>query len=423
MRPALGLDFGTSGSRAIARDARGSLLWEHSLAFPAACDDWPGEWRSHLQQHLRALPTSLADRLQGIAIDGTSGTVLLCDRAGQPLRPPCFYNQSMPPAPELDGWLPLGSAARSATSSLAKLLDWERSADGLPTGSRLYHQADWLAAQLHGHWVSDWHNALKLGYDPARQAYEPALATSRLAPLLPPVVAPGTAIAPLLPEWVQEFGLAADCRVHAGTTDSIAAFLASGLDQPGEAVTSLGSTLVIKLLSAVRVDAPEYGVYSHRLGDRWLVGGASNCGGATLGQFFSPTELEQLTRRLDPSRSTELDYYPLPGVGERFPIADPQLQPRLEPRPADETRFLLGLLEGLTRVEALGYQRLWDLGATPLHRVLTAGGGSVNPVWQQLRRQALGVPVERAPRTEAAYGVAGLALAGSVSCCPYPDRE
>ena len=33
-------------------------------------------------------------------------------------------------------------------------------------------------------------------------------------------------------------------------------------------------------------------------------------------------------------------------------------------------------------------------------------------VWQQLRRRALGVSVERAPRIEAAYGAAGLAMSG-----------
>jgi sugar (pentulose or hexulose) kinase len=271
---------------------------------------------------------------------------------------------------------------------------------------------------LHGHWVSDWHNVLKLGYDPARLAYEPALANSRLAGLLPPVLAPGTAIAPVLPEWVREFGLGADCRVHAGTTDSIAAFLASGLEQPGDAVTSLGSTLVIKLLSEVRVDAPDVGVYSHRLGDRWLVGGASNCGGATLRRFFTDAELIRLTAQLDPNQPSGLDYYPLPGVGERFPIADPHLIPRLEPRPAEDCRFLLGLLEGLTRVEALGYGRLRDLGASPLMQVLTAGGGSCNPVWEQLRRQALGVPVTRAPHSEAAYGTAGLVFTRPAAVAP-----
>lgn len=36
----------------------------------------------------------------------------------------------------------------------------------------LLHQADWLAALLHGRWdVTDWNNALKLGFDPAEEAY------------------------------------------------------------------------------------------------------------------------------------------------------------------------------------------------------------------------------------------------------------
>ena len=58
--------------------------------------------------------------------------------------------------------------------------------------------------------------------------------------------------------------------------DSIAAFLAVGIDpsELGVAVTSLGSTLAVKLLSDSRVDDAATGVYSHRLGDTWLVGGS-----------------------------------------------------------------------------------------------------------------------------------------------------
>ena len=34
------------------------------------------------------------------------------------------------------------------------------------------HHADWLASLLHGRGgVSDWNNALKLGYDPGEEAY------------------------------------------------------------------------------------------------------------------------------------------------------------------------------------------------------------------------------------------------------------
>jgi hypothetical protein len=54
--------------------------------------------------------------------------------------------------------------------------------------------------------------------------------------------------------------------------DSIAAFFASGLTEPGEAVTSLGSTMAIKMISTTRVDEAAYGIYSHRLRDSWLVG-------------------------------------------------------------------------------------------------------------------------------------------------------
>lgn len=38
------------------------------------------------------------------------------------------------------------------------------------------HQADWVASLLHGRRdVSDWNNALKLGFDPGAGAYPPWL--------------------------------------------------------------------------------------------------------------------------------------------------------------------------------------------------------------------------------------------------------
>lgn len=156
------------------------------------------------------------------------------------------------------------------------------------------------------------------------------------------VVAPGTPVGCVLPSIRTKYGLPDDCIVCAGTTDSIAAFLASGAEEIGEAVTSLGSTLAIKMLTTERVDAVDYGVYSHRLGDRWLVGGASNTGGAVLKSFFDNAQLQALSANIDPDTPTQLDYYPLPSPGERFPINDPQLQPRIQPRPEDDVLFLQG---------------------------------------------------------------------------------
>ena len=61
-----------------------------------------------------------------------------------------------------------------------------------------------------------------------------------------------------------------------------------------------------------------------------------------LRRHFSDAQLAELTRRVDVAAPTGLDYYPLVAPGERFPVNDPELQPRLEPRPADDALFLQG---------------------------------------------------------------------------------
>jgi len=129
-----------------------------------------------------------------------------------------------------------------------------------------------------------------------------------------------------------------------------------------------------------------------------------------LEQLFSHAEIERYTQLLDPASPTGLDYYPLPAPGERFPVNDPALAPRLTPRPADTARFFQGILEGIAAIEAAGYRKLAELGAPRPQRILTSGGGAVNTAWMQIRSRVLGVPVVAADHTEAACGAALLAL-------------
>ena len=348
-----------------------------------------------------------------MAIDGTSSTVLLCDRSGAMVFEPLWYHDKRGEVmlEELGSIAPPGHITINATSSLAKLL-WFTQQPGFEAGQYFLHQADWLAAQLHGKLgVSDYHNALKLGYDVQSLGYPDWLVNSPYSSLLPQVLTPGTPVGVILPAVARELGLANDCVVCAGTTDSIAAFMASRVETPGFAVTSLGSTLVVKLLSRIPVDDVSLGIYSHRFGDLWLVGGASNTGGAVLRAFFSDRELSELSQSINPQIPSQLDYYPLLTPGERFPINDPNLAPRLSPRPDRPIEFLHGLLEGIAKIETQGYQRLSQLGATPLTGVYTAGGGAKNLIWSQIRQRYLGVPVLLSQEQDAAYGTAVLAQA------------
>jgi D-ribulokinase len=414
----LGVDFGTSGARAIAIAHNGTCLYEQSLAFGNAQDARsPHVWQTLLFQLLGELPQVLRSQLVAIAINGTSSTVLLCDGEGMPLLPPMMYGDvgDRSWVERLASIAPEGHCVRSASSSLVKLLTFQTQPE-FQKAQYFLHQADWLAFLLHGQLgISDYHNSLKLGYDPATETYPTWFEHPTLKPLkpyLPRVVSPGTVMGAISAPIAAQLGLPSDCNVCAGTTDSIAAFLASSVSQPGEAVTSLGSTLVLKLLSEQRVDRSEYGIYSHRLGDLWLVGGASNAGGAVLAHFFSGEELTALSRQINPQIASTLDYYPLLKPGERFPINDPDLPSRLTPRPATDAKFLYGLLESLARIEAQGYRLLAECGATPLKRVLTAGGGAKNEVWGLIRQRHLQVEVSRSPQEQAAYGTAQLAKTG-----------
>jgi len=416
-----GIDFGTSGARLAVIDGQSDLIAETSQRF-GPMDDWATTWELTLKALILQVPVVYRRQIGAIAINGTSSTVLLCGQQGKPLTAPLLYNDARG-AGKLAALQEFFAQARyqaargkatvlNATSSLVKLLWWQ---DQLYFSKAHYlmHQADWLGFLLHGQLgISDYHNSLKLGYDPVNLSYPDWMEALGLLPLLPRVVTPGTAIGPIQPEIARELGLPVNCQIHAGTTDSIAAFLASGATAPGEAVTSLGSTLVLKLLSRVPVENSQYGIYSHRLGDLWLVGGASNTGGAVLKQFFTAAELAELSDRIDPEQASPLNYYPLLQPGERFPLADPTLQPQLEPRPAEAIEFLHGLLESMARIEARGYELLQQFGANPLVKVYTAGGGAKNPTWTALRARYLQVPVQPSTWTEAAYGTALLAMRG-----------
>jgi sugar (pentulose or hexulose) kinase len=66
-------------------------------------------------------------------------------------------------------------------------------------------------------------------------------------------------------------------------------------------------------------------------------------------------------------------------------------------------------------LQANGYKLLKELGATAVEEVFTAGGGAQNEKWTVIRERVLGVPVQKAEQTEAAYGAALLALKGAIS--------
>ncbi len=412
----LGIDIGTSGVRTavLEGDSVVSMARADHIAQPADAIDASLWWQA-VCNCARAQAVELKDKgrsareIGAIAVDGTSGSMVLTDAALAPVGPALMYNSKGfdAEAGRIEQCLDRPHITRGSNSALARAMRLTVLSERPAT--HLLHQADFIAARLMGvggH--SDYNNALKTGFDPGAAKWPDWIDQAIDPSLLPQVHAPGAPVGQIDPAIAAELDLSKDTVIHAGTTDSIAAFLAASPLEDGSAVTSLGSTLAIKLLTQTRIDDPDIGLYAHRLGDFWLVGGASNTGGAVLRSLFDDGQLAALSMDMDPDTPTQLDYYPLLERGERFPINDPNLAPRLTPRPKSDVLFLQGILESIARIEACCYQEMQARGAAFPNHIFTAGGGGANATWTKIRARALGVIPQVPAQSEASVGAARL---------------
>lgn len=418
----LGIDFGTSGCRLAVIDDEGQHYGFYSAPLPPSrgsgthAEQNPQDWWHTLEDLIiTKLDDALKHRIAAIAVDGTSASLLLANHQGHPVTPCLMYNdhRATSEAKTLLAKAPNAiSAVQGPSSALAKLLYFD--AQHIKGSHYALHQADWISNRLTGQFgYSDSNNCLKLGYDAKRQEWPRWLLDLVAKPhVLPHVVAPGNFVGYINKAIADSWSLPTSTLIVSGTTDSIAASLAAGAKTPGDAVTSLGSTLVVKVVSEQPVSAAKYGIYSHPYGDHWLVGGASNSGGAVLLKYFSSQHIAAMSETINPDHATGLNYYPLPCLGERFPIADPDKSPQLSPRPEQDVIFFQAMLEGISNIEKLAYQRLAELGSTPVKRIISVGGGSTNTAWQRLRERTLKCLFTPPLYNEAAYGSALLARTG-----------
>jgi D-ribulokinase len=197
MKLFLGIDFGTSGARLIAIDNDRNVCWSDVATYGAQTAT---QWSLALFELVAKMPIDLKSQVTRIAFDGTSGTVMLCDIFGQPLADPLMYNDDRAKSAleMVRSIAPIGHSTISATSSLAKLY-WYAQQPYFARGHYLLHQADWLAWLLHGQLgYSDYHNALKLGYDPVNLEYPQWLRAIPEFHLLPQVLAPGAVVGQIL---------------------------------------------------------------------------------------------------------------------------------------------------------------------------------------------------------------------------------
>ena len=387
MNGSIGLDFATQSARAILIDENakiisriGTELSPVTLGANNSRTQDPKSWLYAINFLLEKMEEAAKENSItpiGISITATSGTFLLCDNEGRPLTQGVMYN---------DG---------TANSPLARA--------GLLNLPNTYfkHVPEFLVSYLtkEQNIPADWSHALKTGFNLESKNWE---VSTNLR--LPDVVPPGTKLGEV------SFSLPlSGTPIFAGMTDGCTGQISAGGTKIGSAVTTLGTTLVTKIVSDKNISGP--GFYSHLVPQStWLAGGASNLGGISLKKFNDLDEMNRLAADLGPS---ERIVYPLNGTGERFPISNSDFVEIESTKPKSEAEEFRSILEGIAFAERLSYEILEKAGGPKISNLNSVGGGTKSKLWSQIRANVMNIPITTRESAGSDLGVAMLALAAS----------
>ncbi|MFE9508762.1 FGGY-family carbohydrate kinase [Streptomyces sp. NPDC006643] len=411
----MGIDLGTQSVRAVLVGDDGTLLGSGAaplggsrdgVRHEQSPDDW---WEAARTAIGGALASAPGRDVRALAVCGTSGTVLLTDGAGRPLTPGLMYD---------DGRATAEAAAAGVQPAwaLPKAM-WLLNRCPTTSGVHLTHQPDFIVSRLTGRrTATDSSHALKTGYDLTAGSWpHEKLHALGLAPdLFPEVVRPGARLGEVGADGEAATGIPAGTPVIAGMTDGCAAQIASGSLDVGSWNSVLGTTLVLKGVTARPIHDETGVVYNHRAPEgSWLPGGASGVGAGALSHAFpdaDPARFDALAAAHEPSTALA---YPLVSRGERFPFLAPDATPFLLGEPRSDADHWAALLQGVGHTERLCLDYLDHLGAPQDGPLTFTGGGSRSAYWNQLRTDILGRTVHIPRHSEPALGMAVLAAYGA----------
>jgi len=435
----LGIDIGTSGVRCLVVDETGHIVARASASLPAPKIAGPRHeqdaelWWAGTVEALKGACRDLRmnggrpENILALCVDATSGTIVPVDSSLKPLGNGLMYNDARAhqEAERLNhaGQKTLQHLGYrfNASFSLAKIL-WlmENEPVLMAKTYKVLHQSDFITSRLtasskrYGQCLSDWSNALKSGYDILEQCWPDYITGIGMdIAKLPEVKKTGQSLGTLSGDMAVTFDLNPACLIVGGMTDGTAGCVASGANKIGDMNTTLGTTIVWKMITSGLVCDPEGRLYSHRHpGGGFLPGGAGNSGGEGLSSFFQgvPKEMDEHLARLvagiTPGPPTGTITYPLASPGERFPFVDSNFAPFTTSSKAEEILLYRSCLEGIACIERWGYEIGAGLGAECSGEVWTTGKGADIDPWLQIRADILDRPVCRAAHPESAYGAA-----------------
>jgi len=449
----MGIDIGTSGTRAIIIDKKGRILGAASAAHPsyAPKPSWseqnPADWWkttcSSVRKAMRKARLKRGD-IAGIGLSGQMHGAVLLDKADRVLRPAILWNDQRTGA-ECDEMTRTVGARRlmklacnpALTGFTAPKILWVRNNE-----PKIYDKTrkvllpkDYIRLLMTGEYateVSDASGTLLL--DISRRAWSKEILSRLQIPLdlLPACYESPEVSGKLTPGAARQLGLAPGTPVVGGGGDQAAGAVGNGIVKSGVISATMGTSGVVFAFSdKIAVDAAgRVHTFCHAVPGKWHVMGCVLAAGGSFQWFrnnLAQAEIAEAKKRgIDPyellTRKAAKAPVGCEGLlwlpyltGERTPHADPDARAGWIGITQRHTRAQLirAVMEGATFSMRDSLEIIKGMNVK-VREIRLSGGGARSRFWRQMQADIYGQTVSVINASEGpAFGVALLAAVGT----------
>lgn len=451
MTKVLTLDLGTNGARAGVYDIEaGHLIAKAEADYPTnhlppnRAEQDPEDWWRALGQAVReALAEAGAPEIAAITVATFASTVVVADRAGNPLAPAILWMDARASEEALQSEgvdhpvLEYCGGSNAVEWLVPKAMWLSRHEPALWSKVQVICEAlDFINFRLTGEWTGSVMNATcKWNWDSRSRSFHPdlykALGVPELAERLPQrIVDIGGVIGPLSEQVAADWGIQGAPLVIQGGIDAHMGSFGADCIAPGSMLL-IGGTSNVHITQVPddgAVITGVWGPYPHALtqGMRMIEGGQVSAGSILkwLSQDIFGIDNEGLPLLLAAAEAIEpadtrllaLDFW----MGNRTPYRDARLRGVFLGLSLSHDRA--AIYRAAVTAVALGAANvIFDLErqGVAIERIVMAGGIMRNPLWLQATVDAIGKPVGLAPDDN--LTLYGNAVAAAVGLGLWPD--
>lgn len=417
----LGVDLGTTSTKAVAYDVSGAEVASASAGYPLD-EPHPGWAEQDPALILEAVLTSVRDVVSevdgpvaGLSFSSAMHTLIGLDADGVPLTPSLSWADSRSAAQAerlraTPGGLALHRRTGTPVHPMAPLpkLMWFREQEP-KLHERVAHWVgikDYVLSRMCDALVTDHSLASGTGLmDIATLTWDSeALQLAGItAEQLPELVPTTTVLSGLSTSVAARLGLPASTPVVVGAGDGPLANLGLGAVDPGVAACSIGTSGALRVMVEKPAVDPLGGVFCYALTEhRWVVGGAINNGGIVLDWAGSALAPDIGT---DPAALLELAGRVPAGCGGliMLPYLLSERAPHWSALPRGayigltrehrREHLIRAAIEGICQQLALVLQSMRAAG-NEVRSIRATGGFARSPLWRQILADTLGMDVQ-----------------------------